>query len=90
MADKPLTFAQWRSAMKADAWFVNSERYLQATAVVFNAYISHREGELTDRGLKAAINWGFRLSHSSALHEVRRAEARNFYRKSVQNSPAVA
>ena len=83
---KPLTFTEWKKAMNADGWFKTNPNYLRAVAVVFNAYLSHRDGQLTDRGLKAAINWGFNLDHSAALHEVRRAEARNFYKK----SPAIA
>ena len=81
---KPMTFAEWKRAMKADGWFKTNTNYLKATAVVFNAYLSHRDGQLTDRGLKAALNWGFNLDHGSALFEQRRAEARNFYRKAVE------
>lgn len=64
---KPLTFREWKKAMNQDGSFKNETNCNKATAVVFNAYVSHRNGELTDRGLKAALNWGFNLDHGSAL-----------------------
>ena len=80
---KPLTFAAWKKAFKADGLFRTNPPYMQAVSIVFNAYISRRDGELTDRGLKAALNWAYDLDHGAALHEDLRAEARNYYRRTA-------
>ena len=86
---QPLTFAQWKKAMMADGWFRKAADYHRAVGVVFNAYISLREGELTQRGCEAAINWAFDLNHGAALHETRRAQCRNFYKKVVDTTESV-
>ena len=89
MSNKPLTFKEWKKTFTDDCWFRAADDYHKAISVVFNAYISLREGELTQRGCEAAINWAFDLNHGAALHETRRAQCRNFYKKVVDTTESV-
>ena len=76
---KTKTFANWKKDFSDDPWFRSADNYLRAVSIVFNAYLSRRDGELTPEGCKAAVGWAYKLSPAAAHHEDHRAATRNYY-----------